>query len=173
MARKRWNFPSRYDIVRRRIEDILQGKRPGSDLVILDDEFSPTSQQLWEFAIIERVSGQVVINTCVEHPDGVDHDMWGAHSLLRRMSRTKAAQVFSPSRIRNTGRMNVDEIASKLQQAGITSRHGHPRIPQFDDRSEDIEAIPGHSGILWNLAARRELHTATAASPRESLSGAA
>lgn len=120
MARKRWNFPSRYDIVRRRIEDILQGKRPGADLVVLDDEFSPTSQQLWEFAIIERVSGQVVINTCVEHPDGVDHDKWGAHPLLRRMSRSKAAQVFSPSRIRNTGRMNVDEIASKLQQAGIT-----------------------------------------------------
>jgi len=119
-ARKRWTFLPKYDIVRRRIKDILQGNRPGADLVILDDEFSPASQQLWEFAIIERVSGKLLVNTTVEHEDGLDHDAWSEQPFLRRMSMSKAATVYSPSRISDIGRMNVHEIASKLQRVGIT-----------------------------------------------------
>jgi len=98
----------------------LQGNRPGADLVILDDEFSPASQQLWEFAIIERVSGKLLFNTTVEHEDGLDHDAWSEQPFLRRMSMSKAATVYSPSRISDIGRMNVHEIASKLQRVGIT-----------------------------------------------------
>jgi hypothetical protein len=72
IARKRWSFPPSYDTVLCRMSDILQGKRPGSDLVILDDEFSLASRQLWEFAIIERVSGKVLINTTIKHQERVD-----------------------------------------------------------------------------------------------------
>lgn len=61
-ARDRWITPPIYGIVRQRMSDISDGKRAGSDLVILDDEFSFTSRQLWEFSIIERVSGDVLIN---------------------------------------------------------------------------------------------------------------
>lgn len=119
-VRKRWEFPPYYNTVRRRILEILQGKRAGSDLVILDDEFSPASSQLWEFAIVERVSGKVLINTGVEHKDGLDHGMWNEHPFLKMMSRSKAAKIFSSSRTPDIGRMNADEIASKLQKAGIT-----------------------------------------------------
>ena len=119
-ARKRWEFPPYYNTVRQWISEILQGKRAGSDLVILDDEFSPASSQVWEFAIVERVSGKVLINTTIEHKDGQDHSTWGDHPFLKMMSRSKAAQVFSPFRIRDIGRINVDEIASQLQEAGIT-----------------------------------------------------
>ena len=119
-ARKRWEFPPYYNTVRQWISEILQGKRAGSDLVILDDEFSPASSQVWEFAIVERVSGKVLINTTIEHKDGQDHSTWGDHPFLKMMSRSKAAQVFSPFRIRDIGCINVDEIASKLQEAGIT-----------------------------------------------------
>ena len=37
------------------------------------DEFSPASRQLWEFAMIEGISGKILINTCVAHEDGLDH----------------------------------------------------------------------------------------------------
>lgn len=119
-VRKKWEFPPYYNTVRRRILEILQGKRAGSDLVILDDEFSPASSQLWEFSIIERVSGKILINTGVEHKDGLDHTMWSEHPFLKMMSRSKAAKIFSSSRTPDIGRMNADEIASKLQKAGIT-----------------------------------------------------
>lgn len=64
------------------MSDILQGKRQGSDLVILDDEFSLASRQLWEFAIIERVSGKVLINTTIKHQEMADCDRLGQHPLV-------------------------------------------------------------------------------------------
>jgi len=119
-TRKRWTFPLQYKIVCRRIEAILQGKRPGSDLVILDDEFSPASRQLWELAILERVSGKILINTIVKHQNGVDHNHLGEHPFLKFLSRSKARSVFSPSRRSDIGRMNIHEIASTLQRVGIS-----------------------------------------------------
>jgi hypothetical protein len=45
-TQREWTCQPRYNIVRTRMEEISQGKRPGTDLAILDDEFSPASQQL-------------------------------------------------------------------------------------------------------------------------------
>lgn len=41
-----WTFQPRYSIMRSRMDEILRGRRPGTDLIILDDEFSPASRQL-------------------------------------------------------------------------------------------------------------------------------
>jgi len=117
-ARKQWTFPPSYDIVRERIEDILHGKRPGSDLVVLDDEFSPASHQLWEFAMIERISGDAVINTIIEHQDGLEHYSLGENPFLAFCSRAKAKSVFLPSR--NIDHMNIHKIAETLQRKGIS-----------------------------------------------------
>ena len=57
------------------MEEILQEQRPRSDLIIIMDEFSPTSTQLWELAIIKRVSGTTLINSASEHEDGLNHNM--------------------------------------------------------------------------------------------------
>ncbi|OCK93026.1 uncharacterized protein K441DRAFT_153431 [Cenococcum geophilum 1.58] len=119
-VRKRWSFSPDYDIVRNRTFDIQKGTRAGLDLVILDDEFSPASGQLWEFAMIEKVSGKTLVNTCVKHENGLDHRTWGEDPFLRSMSRSKAANVFSPSRLPKIDRLNADEVATKLQAAGIT-----------------------------------------------------
>ena len=61
--RNQWAFSAEYKTVQKRMLEIQQGLRPGSDLVILDDEFSPASSQIWEFAMIEKVSGKVLVNT--------------------------------------------------------------------------------------------------------------
>jgi len=45
-ARSEWTFQPRYNIVRSRMDEILRGTRPGTDLIILDDEISPASRQL-------------------------------------------------------------------------------------------------------------------------------
>lgn len=119
-AQKMWISPPYYDIVRRRASDIGQGKRPGSDLVILDDEFSPASRQLYEFAMIEGISGKILINTCIAHENGLDHGSMGGDSFfLRNMSQNKAATVFSSNRPADTERLKANEIALRLQEAGI------------------------------------------------------
>jgi len=76
-ARDKRTASPNYDIVRRRMSDIFQGKRPGSDLVIPDEEFSFATRQRWEFSFIERTSGDVLINTAIEHQDGLDHTVLG------------------------------------------------------------------------------------------------
>jgi hypothetical protein len=73
-TRQEWTFQPQYNIVRSRMEEILQGRRAGTDLIILDDEFSPASQQLWEFAMIERVSGKILLNTTIDHHGALDHN---------------------------------------------------------------------------------------------------
>lgn len=119
-SQTRWAYPPSYDVVRRRTEEILQGSRPGSDLVVLDDEFSPASGQLWEFALVEYVSGRTLISTTVKHRDRIDHHTPGDDPFLRYMSRAKANAVYAPSRRSTIDHMNVGEIASSLQRLGIS-----------------------------------------------------
>jgi hypothetical protein len=45
-TQKQWEYNPRYNIVRSRIKEISDSKRPGTDLIILDDEWSPASKQL-------------------------------------------------------------------------------------------------------------------------------
>ena len=131
--------------------EIEQGKRPGSDLVVLDDEFSPASRQLWEFAIIERISGNVLINTCVAHEDGLDHESAGGNSFLRHMSHIKAVTVYDSTRTAIVGRLKADKIAFRLKEVGITQETiflvWHKSKSDLTILRNLLESA-GHSGIL-------------------------
>ncbi|KAM5356133.1 hypothetical protein ACJ41O_002779 [Fusarium nematophilum] len=71
---REWSSPGRYNtLVRRRFDEIRNGSRPSSDLVVLDDESSIASLQLFEFCIIDRVFGKTLINTTIKHPYGLNH----------------------------------------------------------------------------------------------------
>lgn len=119
-SRKQWTFPPSYNTILRRIDEIRQGTRPGSDLVVLDDEYSPVSDQLWEFAIIERVSGKTIINTVIEHQNGLDHNSGHpTNPFLQLCSQSKGKSVYAPSRGTAIGRMNATQIAEVLQRKGI------------------------------------------------------
>jgi hypothetical protein len=113
----RWVASPTYDVVRQRLSDVRDGKRPGSDLVILDDEYSFASKQLWEFSLIERVSGNVLINTTIVHQDGLDHTPVGSR-YVKMWSKIQAMKVFS-SRRQNIDSMTVHQVAQKLKQTGI------------------------------------------------------
>ncbi|KAF4469908.1 zinc finger 76 (expressed in testis) [Fusarium albosuccineum] len=106
--------------VRRRLDDIAQGKRPGSHLIVLDTEFSPASHQLWEFCIIEQVSGNILVNTLIKHSQGISHtsSTGRTHPLLSGMSRRKEKSVYSQSG--QLTKPDVHEVAFKLQRSGIT-----------------------------------------------------
>ena len=47
---RQWSYDSAYQRILLRTADIQDGKRLGSTHVILDDEFSISSRQLWVFA---------------------------------------------------------------------------------------------------------------------------
>ncbi|KAF1963619.1 hypothetical protein CC80DRAFT_397754, partial [Byssothecium circinans] len=89
--RKEWRIQPQYDVVRKRTKEILQSKRPGTDLIILDDEFSPASQQLWDSL-----------------------PFWS------HISQFKAKEVYSSARNTSLEHMDVDEVAFRLRQVGIS-----------------------------------------------------
>lgn len=69
-VRKQWTYPHNYQAIQDRVPEIRDGKRPSSDLVILDNEFLPSSQQPFEIGIIDFVDGRTLINTLVKYPEG-------------------------------------------------------------------------------------------------------
>ncbi|KAI0534206.1 hypothetical protein GGR58DRAFT_505549 [Xylaria digitata] len=104
-----------------------QQKRSGSDPVVFDTEFSPASLQLWEFAIVEKVSGNCLIDTCSKHENGLNHD--SLTRVFHTASENKASAVYNSPR--RTTALLVDEIADKFVAASITMdtifmSHGDP-----------------------------------------------
>ncbi|KAM5514001.1 hypothetical protein FOXYSP1_04968 [Fusarium oxysporum f. sp. phaseoli] len=73
-----------------------------------------------EFAIIECVSGKTLVNTLVEHPDGIKHVSTKREASVweKTLSRIQEKGVYS--RNRNIDRLNVHEIARRIKASGIT-----------------------------------------------------
>ncbi|KAM5373399.1 hypothetical protein ACJZ2D_006994 [Fusarium nematophilum] len=108
---REWSSPGRYNtLVRRRFDEIRNGSRPSSDLVVLDDESSIASLQLFEFCIIDRVFGKTLINTTIKHPYGLNHRVpkrsaSAATRIKELWSRHAANSIYSDS-----GVASIDHI---------------------------------------------------------------
>lgn len=114
-ARKKWSYPPAYNVVTQLREKISAGEQPGSRLVLLDNEFSIASGELWETSIIELVSGDVLINTTIEHDQKLNHK---GIDFFSRISCAQAKQVYSSHRL-GIDRMDVHQVAARLKEVGI------------------------------------------------------
>ncbi|KAG5746776.1 hypothetical protein H9Q70_010552 [Fusarium xylarioides] len=121
-TRKQWTVTPEFSRVEECIREIENDERPGTDCVVLDDEFTIVGSQLMEFAIIECVSGKTLVNTLVEHPGGIKHVSTKREASVweKTLSRIQEKGVYSRSR--NLDRLNVHEIARKIKASGITSK---------------------------------------------------
>lgn len=120
---KQWVPTEDLNVVMALTAEIEEGKRLGSDLVILDAEYVP-SGKLLEFTIIEKLSGNVLIDIKVRHnyfhsaPDEVN-PMGKKHLITHR----KALKFWGPAR-KGWGQegLGPDDIAKELKKVGITQR---------------------------------------------------
>lgn len=119
---KRWNFDSDFEAAITRTAEIREGKRPGSDLVVLDLEFLPSSGQILEIAVVESVSGKILLDTKVKHDclnllsNKLDY-MAGISSF--RMTQKffgKSLEAYTQNG------QDVHAIAKALKSAGITKQ---------------------------------------------------
>ncbi|KAJ4250556.1 hypothetical protein NW762_011811 [Fusarium torreyae] len=119
---KRWSAQPSYERVKQRLEEIRKGNQPDIRPLILDTEYTIAGQQLMEFSFIDFDSGDVLINTLVEHSQGIRHITFSRElSTRKRLLKTSEgheAKVYSAKR--NWSRLGVDEIAEKIQKSGIT-----------------------------------------------------
>ena len=136
---RRWSFDRNYVKVIARTAEVEAGKKPGSDLVILDVEFLPASSQLLEFAIVEKVSGTVLIDTKVKHKNGLTFVSDKRNLFCEWISYRKACKVFGRKDPCVTGDgPDVDEIAEMLKNAGITH---HTIILVWHTSNKDLSLL--------------------------------
>jgi hypothetical protein len=109
--------------------EIQEGNRAGLDLVILDTKYSIALSQLWEFALIEKVPSKVLINTCIEHENGLDHNSLYENPYLQTVSLNHECQVISPSQSPKIDRLNVDEVTNFEQQESHRTQSSLYGIP--------------------------------------------
>ncbi|KAM0199954.1 hypothetical protein ACHAPQ_009895 [Fusarium lateritium] len=95
----------------------------GPRVLIMDVEFSPTTWELYEVAIIDRVSGETLLNTLISHKDKYNtrNDF-----RSRRTQKEKIALItyFHKKKVykrsEHLGEMTVDQVAERLQELKIT-----------------------------------------------------
>lgn len=150
-AQRQWKPPNGYERVLERSAEIEQGKRPGSDLVILDCEWSVSSGQLWELAVIEKVSGKHLVNTRVRHESSWDHANWKGSEALEALSRRQAINLLKSTSSHGLDYLSGAEIADMLEKAGITNESmflvWHRSTTDLDKLRELLEST-GHQGLL-------------------------
>lgn len=115
-AQKKLACPPAYKIVLQLRQKISAGEQPGSRLVVLDNEFSMASKELWETSIIELVSGAVLINTTIIHNRKLNHNK--GVGFLSRLSQNQAKSIYSARRS-GIDHMNVHQVAARLKEVGI------------------------------------------------------
>ncbi|KAF5537319.1 zinc finger protein [Fusarium napiforme] len=122
---EQWSTPEDYKSrVQNRVQEIKEGSRAGTDLVILDDEYSMFYQReprLLEFSMIERVSGRVIIDTLVKHTSCRESRPRSKIKELRhlRMLSEKYERCIN-ARSGRLQKLDVHEIAARLKQSGIS-----------------------------------------------------
>ena len=64
---RRWRSNKEIDVATKRVTEIWNGKQPGADMVVIDIEFMPSTGQVLEVAVIEYVSGKILVDTRISY----------------------------------------------------------------------------------------------------------
>ncbi|KAK2137533.1 hypothetical protein NOF04DRAFT_1229451 [Fusarium oxysporum II5] len=126
-ASKRWSCPPQYaqyeTEVRKPVRDMrLNGQHTGPrKFVILDNEFNTTTRELYETAIIDRITGEVLINTVIRHTDATKAPPLPPGAVGQKMEyiADRHRRKFYPPNGELT-QMDVDQVAEALHRSGIT-----------------------------------------------------
>jgi hypothetical protein len=116
---KRWKPKENLGRIHERVEEIRAASKPGSSLIVLDDEFTIAGSKLMEFAAIEFLTGELLVNTLVRYNKPIRHVSLSRY--LRVISRMHEKKVYSPTRDKSLSRLDVDEIWAEIKKKGITA----------------------------------------------------
>lgn len=117
--RRQWTYCSEYGKVLARAAEIKEGKRPGSDLVIFDAEYIGLSGDLLEVAMIEALSGSVLLDTRTAHKE--PKKSVPSNPIQKAIAFAKLQKYGSAAHGSNTALL-ADEIADELKRVGITKQ---------------------------------------------------
>ncbi|KAI3586106.1 hypothetical protein IWW34DRAFT_862114 [Fusarium oxysporum f. sp. albedinis] len=102
---------------------VRQPVRKGLDrkVVIIDNEFDPITHELYETAIIDRVSGETLLNTLIAHTEETKSAVPSRRTQGEKVgiiSQLWKKKVYGRSR--GLALLDVHQVAKRLQECGIT-----------------------------------------------------
>ncbi|KAJ4123281.1 hypothetical protein NW768_009815 [Fusarium equiseti] len=118
-AKQQWEVKGKarqhFERIQQRAKEIENG-RPGASMIILDDEFTIVGNTLMEFAAVEYMSGNTIINTLIDH----DKDIWeiSESKKLTVLNYMHMKAVYSAGR--GLPLLNVHDVAEMIKNSGIT-----------------------------------------------------
>ncbi|SCV51257.1 uncharacterized protein FFB14_11919 [Fusarium fujikuroi] len=95
----------------------------GQNVVIIDNEFDPITHELYETAIIDRVSGKTLLNTLIAHTEETKSAVPSRRTQgekVRIISHLWKKKVYGRSR--EIALLDVHQVAKRLQEIGITPK---------------------------------------------------
>jgi hypothetical protein len=104
---------------------VRQPVREGLDrkVVIIDNEFDPITHELYETAIIDRVSGETLLNTLIAHTEETKS------AVPSRRTQGEKVEIISHlwkkkvyGRSRGLALLDVHQVAKRLQESSITPK---------------------------------------------------
>jgi hypothetical protein len=113
---KTWTCTKDYE---RRVQQPVR-EQSHRKVVIIDNEFNPITHELYETAIIDRVSGESLFNTLIVHTEETKSTVSTRRTQGERVdiiSHLHRKKVYARSR--GLARMDVHEVAKRLQESGI------------------------------------------------------
>ncbi|KAG4291189.1 hypothetical protein FPRO06_03075 [Fusarium proliferatum] len=114
----KWRATKEYD---ERVTNDKQQDLPAGRQIVVDTECSMFPRQLSEISILDRVSGECILNTLIQHPQGLNQSLPSTSATvahgLESLSLQEPQKVSSN---RSIPRMNVHDVAAVLQRAGVT-----------------------------------------------------
>ncbi|KAF5549562.1 zinc finger protein [Fusarium phyllophilum] len=93
----------------------------GQKVVIIDNEFDPITRELYETAIIDRVSGKTLLNTLIAHTEETKSAAPPRRTQgekVRIISQLWKKKVYGRSR--ELAQLDVHQVAKRLREIGIT-----------------------------------------------------
>ncbi|KAF5968904.1 zinc finger protein [Fusarium coicis] len=93
------------------------------NVVIIDNEFDPVTRELYETAIIDRVSGKTLLNTLITHTEETKSAAPSRRTQGEKVgiiSQLWKKKVYGRSR--GLTQLDVHQVAKRLRQIGITPK---------------------------------------------------
>ncbi|KAH7181734.1 hypothetical protein DER46DRAFT_586975 [Fusarium sp. MPI-SDFR-AT-0072] len=120
---KTWTCTKEYERrVRLPVREAQRAKKLYQKVVIIDNnEFNPITHELYETAIIDRISGDTLLNTLIVHTEETKSTVSTRRTHGERVdiiSHLHKKMVYARSR--GLARMDVHQVAKKLEESGIT-----------------------------------------------------
>ncbi|SCO80199.1 uncharacterized protein FRV6_04412 [Fusarium oxysporum] len=149
---------------------VRQPVREGLDrkVVIIDNEFDPITHELYETAIIDRVSGETLLNTLIAHTEetksAVPSRRTQGEKGRNNQSSVEEKGVWPKPRIGTAGRAPSRKEAARIRHHTKDNISGLACVMR---RPSDSQRLFGQGGIPQHLAQGQKLLPTDPSLPRK------